>query len=69
MSTRFGLACLLFCLGFAVAVPARNGWTSEDGSAPWDGTDEAGRAAASGLYFYEVRAGNETRLGKMLLVR
>lgn len=38
-------------------------------SVRWDGNDGAGRAAASGVYFYEVKAGDEMRLGKMMLVR
>jgi hypothetical protein len=35
----------------------------------WDGTDDHGRACASGLYFHVLRSGGETRLGKMMLVR
>ena len=35
----------------------------------WDGDDDAGRAMASGVYFYEVRAAGEERIGKLTLVR
>jgi len=35
----------------------------------WDGQDDAGRAAASGLYFARVTAGGETASLKMTLVR
>ena len=35
----------------------------------WDGTDRGGRALPSGTYFYRVIAGNETRTGKLALVR
>ncbi len=35
----------------------------------WDGNDGQGKASASGLYFYRIVAGNESRLGKLLLVR
>jgi parallel beta-helix repeat protein len=35
----------------------------------WDGTDRAGRALASGTYFYRVVAGGESRVGKLVLVR
>ncbi len=36
---------------------------------PWDGTDDRGRAAASGVYFHELRAAGQTLVGKMVLVR
>jgi hypothetical protein len=35
----------------------------------WDGTDEAGRAAASGIYFCRVEAGPFRRSVKMVLLR
>lgn len=35
----------------------------------WNGSDRAGRALASGTYFFRVTAGAETKLGKLLLVR
>ena len=35
----------------------------------WDGKDDRGAAAASGVYFYEARMHNETRVGKLTLVR
>jgi len=35
----------------------------------WDGHDDAGHAAASGVYFYRVRAGDVTQTGKMVLVK
>ncbi|MEZ4655047.1 MAG: S8 family serine peptidase [Candidatus Eisenbacteria bacterium] len=35
----------------------------------WNGRDEAGRPAASGVYLYQVTAGDETSTGKMLLTR
>jgi subtilisin-like proprotein convertase family protein len=35
----------------------------------WDGLDERGGAASSGLYFSKLRAGGRTEVGKMLLVR
>lgn len=36
---------------------------------PWDGRDQAGAAMASGVYFHQVRVGQETRVGKMLLMK
>lgn len=35
----------------------------------WDGRDDRGAEASSGVYFYRVRAGAGLRTGKMLLVR
>jgi hypothetical protein len=35
----------------------------------WDGINDQGVRAASGIYFYRVTAGVESRTGKMLLVR
>ncbi len=39
------------------------------GSLDWDGTDARGAAAASGVYFYEVRMDNEVEVGKLALIR
>jgi len=35
----------------------------------WDGRDEGGRAAPSGVYFVRARAGNESKVGRILMVR
>jgi len=35
----------------------------------WNGLDDSGRQAASGVYFYEVTAGGQVVLGKMTLVK
>ena len=35
----------------------------------WDGRDETGRAAPTGLYFIRVRAGAETATGRVAIVR
>ncbi len=35
----------------------------------WDGRDDAGRSLASGVYFYEARAGGESLVGKTALVK
>ena len=36
---------------------------------PWDGTDVAGRAVASGIYFYRLTTAGGTGTGKMSLLR
>jgi len=35
----------------------------------WGGDDDDGRGVASGLYFYQVQAAGETRLGKLTLLK
>jgi flagellar hook assembly protein FlgD len=35
----------------------------------WDGNDDRGRAAGSGLYFFELRSGARTRVQKAVLLR
>ena len=35
----------------------------------WDGRDELGQRAASGMYFYKLEAGGSTLTRKMLLVK
>ena len=43
--------------------------TAGEHSIIWDGTNDRGAPAASGIYFYETRAGNEMKVGKMALVK
>jgi len=38
-------------------------------AAEWNGTDNAGRSVASGIYYYRMRAGQYTGTKKMVLVR
>jgi flagellar hook assembly protein FlgD len=35
----------------------------------WDGTDEAGRQLASGIYFYRIQAGEFTDVKTMILMK
>ena len=39
------------------------------GSLTWDGHDGRGEAVAAGVYFYEVRAGDKSVIGKMALIK
>jgi hypothetical protein len=40
-----------------------------DQTVVWDGTDERGSSAASGVYFYEARALGDVRIGKTTLLK
>ncbi|MFQ5863865.1 MAG: S8 family serine peptidase [bacterium] len=35
----------------------------------WDGTDDSGRPVSAGVYFYQLKANNFTKVKKMLIVR
>jgi hypothetical protein len=35
----------------------------------WDGRDDTGSAVASGVYYYRLAAGDDARIGKMVLIR
>ncbi|MCX6829029.1 MAG: T9SS type A sorting domain-containing protein [candidate division Zixibacteria bacterium] len=38
-------------------------------SVVWDGTDQSGHAAATGIYFYRLTAGEKTMIKKMILLK
>ena len=44
-------------------------YTTRDKAAYWDGRDESGEKAASGLYFYTIRAGRFAATRKMILAK
>ena len=44
-------------------------YITRDKAAYWDGRDESGEKAASGLYFYTIRAGRFTATRKMILAK
>jgi hypothetical protein len=44
-------------------------YLSKDKAAYWDGKNEAGEALSSGVYFYQLQAGDFTATGKMLMVK
>jgi hypothetical protein len=38
-------------------------------AAYWDGRNEVGEEVSSGIYFYQLRAGRDASVGKMIVVR
>jgi hypothetical protein len=44
-------------------------YLDKDEAAYWDGKNEAGEKVASGVYFYQLQAGNSTVTRKMLMVK
>jgi hypothetical protein len=55
--------------GRTVRVLVRSRLAAGMHAASWDGRDETGREACSGVYFYRLSAENGMKTGKMLLVR
>ena len=35
----------------------------------WDGTNEAGNLVSTGIYFFQINAGSNTAIKKMLLLK
>ena len=56
-------------LGQLVAVLVQGPSEAGTFSVRWDGRDQAGRAVASGVYLYQLRAGEYTEVRKLLLLR
>ncbi|MBE0567513.1 MAG: T9SS type A sorting domain-containing protein, partial [Krumholzibacteria bacterium] len=46
-----------------------DGPAAASGAVAWDGRDEGGAAASSGVYFYELRHGDRVQVGKLALVK
>ena len=40
-----------------------------DGGVKWDGDNEAGVPLASGIYYYRISAGSQSKVGSLALVR
>ena len=60
-----GMLVRVLDLGFKQA----GSYVSRESSIYWDGRDQSGEKAASGVYFYTVRAGDYAATRKMLLVK
>lgn len=55
--------------GKLVRTLARGAGRPSDLVLTWDGTDGRGRPAGAGIYFFELRSGNRTRVQKAVLLR
>ena len=56
-------------LGQPVAVLVQGPSAAGTFSVRWDGRDQTGRAVTSGVYLYQLRAGDYTEVRKLLLIR
>ena len=56
-------------LGQPVAILVQGSSAAGTFSVRWDGRDQAGRAVTSGVYLYQLRAGEYTKVRKLLLLR
>ena len=56
-------------LGQQVRVLAEGWHRAGEHEVVWDGRDFAGRAMASGVYIYQLKAGDESATQKMLLLK
>ena len=56
-------------LGQPVAVLVQGPSAAGTFSVRWDGRDQAGQAVTSGVYLYQLRAGDYTEVRKLLLLR
>ena len=45
------------------------GYVGRDGAAYWDGSNETGEKVASGVYFYEFRAGSYSQVRRMVILK
>jgi hypothetical protein len=52
-----------------LGVQQRGRYASRDKAAYWDGLNQAGEKAASGVYFYVLKAGKFSASKKMALIR
>ncbi|HEX7077960.1 MAG TPA: M6 family metalloprotease domain-containing protein [Candidatus Eisenbacteria bacterium] len=55
--------------GSAVRTLAQGRGVPSDAAFTWDGTDDHGRPVGSGVYLFELRSGNRTRVQKAVLLR
>jgi hypothetical protein len=52
-----------------LGVQPAGGYVTRDRAAYWDGKNALGETVSSGLYFYEFRAGNYAKVGRMLILK
>ena len=60
-------AVSLGLLNLVINVPAT--YTGRGRAAYWDGRNEVGERVASGIYFYQLQAGNLSLLRKMVILK
>ncbi|MEM8895910.1 MAG: T9SS type A sorting domain-containing protein, partial [Bacteroidota bacterium] len=64
-----GAVAILDSSGKLVSVPLSGYLYEGDNQASWDGTNDSGVPVADGMYYYQIRTGNQSITGKLILDR
>jgi len=64
-----GAVAILDSSGKLISIPLSGYLYEGENAASWDGTNDSGLPVADGMYYYQIRAGNQFLTGKLILDR